>query len=78
LVITEGIFDIEEAGARFLGRADSPTDFYSNWLYSPAFYREVAGMLGFKCKTFDRQKFRCNHSNQMRDLELGVFVFERR
>lgn len=78
LVITEGLFEIEEAGAKFLGRADRPTEFYSNWLYSPAFYREVAAMLGFDCKTFNRQKFKCNHIDYVRDMELGCFVFERR
>lgn len=78
LVITEGLWNIEEAGAKLLGRASAPTDFYSNWLYSPSFYFEVVGMLGFDCKTFERHSFRCNHPSHLRDEELGVFVFERR
>jgi hypothetical protein len=78
LVITEGVWNIEEAGAKLLGRASAPTDFYSNWLYSPSFYFEVVGMLGFDCKTFERHSFRCNHPSHLRDEELGVFVFERR
>jgi hypothetical protein len=78
LVITEGIWEIDEPAAKFIGRADAPTDFYSNWLYSPSFYFEVVGMLGFHCKLFDRHSFKCNHAAHKKDLELGVFVFERR
>jgi hypothetical protein len=78
LVITEGLWEIEEPGAKFLGCANAPGDFYSNWLFSPSFYFEVVGMLGFHCKSFERRSFRCNHEKHMRDLELGVFAFERR
>ncbi|MGO9007748.1 MAG: class I SAM-dependent methyltransferase [Beijerinckiaceae bacterium] len=77
LVITEGLWDIEEPGARFIGRASAPEDFYSNWLFSPSFFFEVVGMLGFQCKSFERHSFRCN-ARHMRDMELGVFVFERK
>jgi hypothetical protein len=78
LVITEGLWEIEEAGARLLGRSDAKEDFWSNWLYSPAFYFEVVGMLGFACKSLTRNKFRCNHEKHQSDMELGTFVFERR
>ncbi len=77
VVITEGIWDIDEPGAKLLGSASSPDDFYSNWLYSPPFYSEIMGMLGFERLSFDRRYFRCNHAKHMRDEMLGVFVFKR-
>jgi hypothetical protein len=33
LVITEGLWEVKEAAARFLGRASASEDFYSNWLF---------------------------------------------
>jgi hypothetical protein len=78
LVITEGLWEIEEPGAKLIGSASTPGDFYSIWLYSPAFYYEVVGMLGFECKKFERHKFKCNHEKTNYDMELGVFIFERK
>lgn len=77
LIITEGIWQIEEPGAKFIGRADRSDDFYSNWLYSPAFYHEIMGMMGFECEKFNIETFYCGHKGYQRDMELGVFVFRK-
>lgn len=77
LVITEGLWEIEEAGARFLGNASAKEDFWSTWLYSPAFFSEICGMLGFALKSLTRNKFMCNHEKHKSDMELGTFIFER-
>lgn len=77
LIITEGVWQIEEPAAKFIGRADRPSDFYSYWLYSPAFYYEVMGMLGFKCERFKMGSFYCGHEGYKQDMNLGIFVFRR-
>lgn len=77
LIITEGVLDIEEPAARFLGRASQPSDFFSFWIYSPAFYYEIMGMLGFRCEKFQKTAFYCGHEDQKQDMELGTFVFRR-
>jgi lysozyme family protein len=77
MIITEGIWPIDEAGAKFIGSAKHPADFYSNWIYSPAFYREVLGMLGFRCESFTTASFYCHHEDHKREESLGVFVFRR-
>lgn len=78
MIITEGIWPTKEPGGKFIGRADRPGDFYSNWLYSPPFYYEVMGMLGFRCEKFKMASFYCGHEGHKQNMELGVFVFRRK
>lgn len=77
LIITEGVWPINEPGAKFIGSADRPSDFFSNWLYSPPFYYEVMAMMGFKCEKFKMETFYCGHAGYKKNMELGVFVFRR-
>jgi hypothetical protein len=35
MIITEGVWPVKEPGAKLIGSAARPDDFYSNWLYSP-------------------------------------------
>lgn len=78
LIITEGTFDSPTPAASFIGRADHPNDYFSNWLYSSSFYREIGQMLGFKLESFKVEPFLCNAANHQNIIDLGVFVFRRR
>jgi hypothetical protein len=77
MIITEGVWQVDEPAGKFIGSASRPTDYFSNWIYSPGFYYEVMSMLGFKCESFNTATFYCGHVGHERDMELGVFVFRR-
>jgi hypothetical protein len=78
MTITEGVWPIKEPGAKLIGSAARPDDFYSNWLYSPPFYDEVMGMLGFRREYFKIDTFYCGRIGHERMEPLGVFVYRRR
>jgi hypothetical protein len=77
LIITEGMWEIQEPALRFLGGADRPEDYFSWWLASPAWYIEIARMLGFELAAQSNADFNCNHATHAGRQSLHTMVFRR-
>lgn len=72
IVIVTPLLDNDQPFARFAGRADKPEADYTWWTYSPAIYREVFGMLGFRIARITRARF--NHTYVDRFEERSTIV----
>ena len=72
IVIVTPLLDHDEPFARFAGRADQPEADYTWWTYSPALYREVFAMLGFRIARISHARF--NHSYVNRIEERATIV----
>lgn len=77
LIITEGMWDIQDPALRFLGGADRPEDYFSWWLASPAWYIEVTRMLGFELASQSKVDYGCNHATHASRQTLHTMVFKR-
>jgi SAM-dependent methyltransferase len=77
LIVVEGVTDIEEPAARFLGRASEPEQVFAWYHYSRAWYAEVLGMLGFASVRFSTGRYLCKAENHGTEIDLTTVVARR-
>lgn len=74
IVVVTPLLQSDDRIARFEGRADNPDADFTWWTYSPAIYREVFGMLGFRIAKISHAQFYYMYGDRFEERSTIVAV----